>query len=153
HFDLRAGHRLPIAIRHRPPGGAFLEGASPRIIAQHGAAGTALVRDVCQFAVWMKSELSGVRLVLQSEKWRIVCGERPLRGIDPVDEDLVQSGVRSNEKAIVRREIYGVAVHFDRRASRLHTRAFTGMLVDARGLSERAVLTHGNRYRAAARPV
>src|SRR6185369_14014048 len=34
-----------------------------------------------------------------------------------------------------------------------HTGAFTGMLVEGRDLSERAVLTHGNRYRAAAGPV
>src|SRR5204862_8057462 len=39
------------------------------------------------------------------------------------------------------------------RTSWRHTGAFTGMLVEGRGLSERAVLTHGNRYHAAARPV
>src|SRR5262249_153406 len=153
HLDLRAGHPLPIALRHRPPGGAFLEGAAPRVVAQHGAAGTALVCDVCPFPVWMKSELSGVGLVLQSEKSRIVRRESPLRGIDTVDEDFVQSGVGCNEKAIVWREVDGVAVHFDPRTSRRRTRAFTGMLVEGRGLSERAVLTYGNRYRAAARPV
>src|SRR5262249_9519854 len=128
-LDLRAGHPLPIALRHGPAGGAFLEDAAPRVVAEHGAAGTALVRDVCPFPVWMKSELPGVGLMLQSEKWRIVRGESPLRGIDTVDEDFVQSSVGCNEKAIVWREIDRVAVHFDRRTSRRRARAFTGMLV------------------------
>src|SRR5262249_34558335 len=88
-----------------------------------------------------------------SEKWRIVRGESPLRGVDPMDEDFVQSGVGCNEKAIVWREVDGVAVYFNRRTSWRHTRAFTGMLVQGRRLSERAVVTHGTRYRAAARPV
>src|SRR5262245_57407349 len=101
----------------------------------------------------MKPELPGVGLVLQSEKRRIVRGESPLRGIDAVDEDLIQSGVGGDEEAIVRREVDGVAVHFGPRTSWRHTGAFTGVLVEARGLPERAVLTHGNRYRAAARPV
>src|SRR4051794_36105185 len=153
HFDLRTGHPLPIALRHRTPGGAFLEGAAPCVVAQHSAAGTALVRDVCPLPVWMKSELPGVGLMLQCEKWRIMRRESPLRGIDTMDEDFVQSGVGCNKEAIVWREVDGVAVHFDRRTSRRHTGAFTGMLVQGRGLSERAVLTHGNRYRAAARPV
>src|SRR6185369_17958701 len=100
-----AGHPLAIALRHRPPGGAFLEGASPRVVAQHGAAGTALVRNVCPFPVWMKSELPGVGLVLQSEKGRIVRDKGPFRGIDTVYEHLVQPGVGCNEKAIVRCEV------------------------------------------------
>src|SRR2546421_9525066 len=128
YLDLRAGHPLAIALRRRPPRRAFVEGATPRIVAQHRASGTALVRDVCPFPVWMKSELPGVGLVFQSEKWRIVCGESPLRGINTVDKDFVQPGVGCNEKTIVWREVDGVAVHFDRRTSWRHTGAFTGML-------------------------
>src|SRR5258708_4720461 len=153
HLDLRAGHPLAIVFRYRPPGAAFLERAALRVVAQHGAAGTALVRNVCPFPVWMKSELPGVGLVLQSEKCRIVRGESPLRGIDAVDKNFVQSGVGCNKEAIVGREVDGMAVHFDPRTSWRHTGAFTGMLVEGRGLSERAVLMHGNRDRAAARPV
>src|SRR5262249_19807496 len=99
-LDLRAGHPLPIALRHCPAGRAFLEDAAPRVVAQHSAAGTALVRDVCPFPVWMKSELPGVGLLVQSEKWRIVWGESSLGGIDAVDEDLVQFGVGCNKEAI-----------------------------------------------------
>src|SRR5690242_16153909 len=101
----------------------------------------------------MKSELPGVGLVLQSEKWRILRGESPFRDIDTVDEDLVQPGVGCNEKAIVWCEVDGMAVHFDRRTSWRHTGAFSGMLVEGRDLTERAVLPHGNRYHATARPV
>src|SRR5690554_3121744 len=61
--------------------------------------------------------------------------------------------VGDNEEAIVRREVDGVAVHFDRPASGRRTGAFPGMLEEARGLSQHAVLTHGDRYRAPARPV
>src|SRR5215831_16349157 len=117
HLDLRAGHPLAIVLRHRPLGAPFLERAALRVVAQHGAAGTALVRDVCPFPVWMKSELPGVGLVLQPEKWRVVGGESPLRGIDAVDKNLIQSGVGCNEEAIVRRKVDGMAVHFGRRAS------------------------------------
>src|SRR5207248_3380910 len=148
-----AGRPRAVGLRRGSPGGSVLEGAAPRVVAQHGAAGTALVCDVCPFPVWMKSELPGVGLALQSEKGRIVRDESPMRGIDTVDEDFVQPGVGCNEKAIVWREVDGVAVHFDARTSWRHTGAFTGVLVEGRDLSERAVLTHGNRYHAAARPV
>src|SRR4051794_39557478 len=117
YLDLRAGHPLAIALRDGPRGRAFLEDAASCVVAQDGAAGTALVRNVCPFPVRMKSELPGVGLVLQSEKWRIVRRESPLRGIDAVDENFVQSGVGCNEEAIVLREVDGVAVHFDLRTS------------------------------------
>ena len=91
----------------------------------------------------MKSELPRVGLVLQSEELRIMRIESSLRRVDAVNENFVQSGVRCDKKAIVMREVDRVAVHFGRRTSRRHTRAFPGMLVKARDLSEPASLPTG----------
>src|SRR5579863_4155333 len=101
----------------------------------------------------MKSELPGVGLVLQSEKMGLMRIESRVCRIDAMNENFVQSGVGGDEEAIVVREVDGVAVHFDLRTSWRHTGAFTGMLVEAYDLSERAVLAHGDRHCAAARPI
>src|SRR5262249_43071524 len=104
-------------------------------IAQEGAAGSALVCDVCPLSVWMKAELPGVGLVLEPEIWRILRRESPLRRIDAVDEDFVQDGIGGDEEAIFRRDVDGVAMRFDLGASLRHTGALAGILVAGGGFA------------------